>query len=112
MADYQQYLAILEAEPENDQALAALEVLADEGDLSDGASRAFDAARKTHRDRGAIELVARLLEIEIRGAKDQGRRADLLLEKGRLYADEWAVVHVRTGAQTKGGGPSGAAPSN
>lgn len=29
----------------------------------------------------------------------------------RIYADEWAVVHVRTGPETKRGGPSGAAPS-
>jgi tetratricopeptide (TPR) repeat protein len=92
MADYQQYLAILEVEPSNAQALTALESLANatNGALTDAAAaRAFDDARKTHRDRGEIELVARLFEIELSAAKDQGRRADLLLEKGRLYADEF-----------------------
>ncbi len=92
MADYQQYLAILEVEPSNAQALSALESLASasNGALSDAAAaRAFDDARKTHRDRGEIELVARLFEIELTAAKDQGRQADLFLEKGRLYADEF-----------------------
>src|SRR5262245_35228110 len=93
MADYQQYLAILEVEPSNAQALSALENLAastNGSPLADAAAaRAFDDARKTHRDRGEIELVARLFEIELSAAKDQGRRADLLLEKGRLYADEF-----------------------
>ena len=28
----------------------------------------------------------------------------------RIYADEWAVVHVRTAPESKRGGPSGAAP--
>jgi hypothetical protein len=73
MADYQQYLAILEVEPSNAQALTALESLATatNGALTDAAAaRAFDDARKTHRDRGEIELVARLFEIELSAAKD------------------------------------------
>src|SRR5688500_18559811 len=96
MAEYQQYLAILEVEPNNGQALAALEQLAKNGEaggnggLSEpSAAQALDAARKTHRDRGELELVARLFDVELAAARDQSRRADLLFEKGRLFADEF-----------------------
>lgn len=91
MAEYRQYLAILEVEPSNAQALAALERLAAQGDgFSDpGASRALDDARRIHRERGDLELVARLIDVEIAAVPDRGRRADLLLEKGKLLADEF-----------------------
>src|SRR5689334_10277036 len=99
MADYQQYLAILDLEPNNAQALAALERLAANPDGSDtaamggiaepAAAAAFETARKMHRDRGDLELVARLFDVELAVSRDKARRADLLMEKGRLLADEF-----------------------
>src|SRR5688572_16457061 len=87
MADYTQYLAILDAEPGNDQALAALERLAANG-AAEELIRALDDARKTHRERGDLELVARLFDVELQAIADKHRRADLLLEKGKFLAEE------------------------
>src|SRR5262245_5491543 len=91
MADYQDYLAILDAEPNNDQALEALErALIDGVSSGDGAGlgRALDDARRAHRERGDLELVARLYDVEITAAPDSGRKADLLLEKGKFLVEE------------------------
>jgi golgin subfamily B member 1 len=87
MADFQDYLAILDAEPNNDQALEALERIAGSGDGT-GLLRALDDARKTHRERGDLELVVRLYDVEIAAAADAARKADLLLEKGRFLVEE------------------------
>jgi tetratricopeptide (TPR) repeat protein len=90
MADLQQFLAILEVEPKNAQALAALESFAStNGSLTEPAAKqALEDARKIHRDRGELELVARLFDLELGANQDAARRADLLLEKGRLLSEE------------------------
>src|SRR5262245_10742124 len=88
MADYQQYLTILDADPGNAQALAALEQIASSGGGLSPAGKALDDARRAHRERGDLELVARLFDVELLGAPDSDRRASLLFEKGKLLFDE------------------------
>src|SRR5688572_18345636 len=93
MADYQQLLATLAADPQNSAALQALERLAavpgDHGGLGEPAgASALDEARKVHRDRGELELVARLFDVELAAASDRSRKAWLLSEKGKLLFEE------------------------
>jgi tetratricopeptide (TPR) repeat protein len=92
MADYQLHLSTLDADPHNAQALSALVNLAAAGDESPlanaGASRALDEARQTFRERGELELVARLYDVEMAANADRNRQADLMLDKGRLLFEE------------------------
>src|SRR5438874_309054 len=84
-------LQALESEPDNADALAALAAATEgggNGKSDEAAARAFAEARRLHRERGDFELVARLLDLELPGAKDAGRRAELWNEKGRLLIDE------------------------
>src|SRR2546425_1039705 len=74
MADYTQFLAILDVEPDNAHALAQLEELA-RGGLPDLVARALDEARKTYRDRGDLELALRLFDVELSGVRDRARKA-------------------------------------
>src|SRR5262249_60936905 len=87
-AELQSYLAILETEPDNERALAALEALApkvkeDNGLSLEAAGRALSNARRVHRERSDWELVARLLDLELGWTGETARRADLLYQKGR-----------------------------
>ncbi len=93
MADFQQHLSTLDTDPNNAQALSALVTLAsasgDKGGLAaPNAARALDEARRTFRERGELELVGRLFDVELAAAPDRERQADLLLEKGRLLFEE------------------------
>jgi pentatricopeptide repeat protein len=91
--ELQSYLAILESEPDNERALAALEALAPKvregnGLSLEAASRALGTARRVHRERSDWDLVARLLDLELAWTNEPSRRADLLYEKGRVLSDE------------------------
>src|SRR5262252_2519590 len=94
MAEFREHLTTLDADPQNTQALSALMQLASGGDADRGglaheaAARALDDARRTFRERGEIELVARLYDVELAATSAAPRRADLLLEKGRLLFEE------------------------
>src|SRR5262249_20779687 len=84
-------LKLLDVEPHNPDALAALTAAADgggNGKSDPAAARALAEARRLHRDRGDLELVAKLFELELGWEKDPGRRAALLFEQGRLLLDE------------------------
>ena len=93
MADYHEHLSTLETDPHNAQALSALVRLAaatgDKGGLAQpNAAHALDEARKAFRERGEMELVARLYDVELAVTTDRDRRAALILEKGRLLYEE------------------------
>jgi tetratricopeptide (TPR) repeat protein len=102
-------LAVLDAEPDNREALAILDQASARAasDTGNGhaqaaggsavpahALRAVADARRVHRERGDFELVAKLLDCELAwlpaDAKPEvtTRRADLLVERGKLFADE------------------------
>src|SRR5688500_800402 len=88
MAEYQEYLAILDSDPTNDQALAALEKIMPLLATREAAT-ALDQARESLRERGQLELVERLFDVELRAAQDTGRVAELLRRKGQLYVDDF-----------------------
>src|SRR5262245_4559072 len=91
-------LALLEAEPDNADALAQLAALAQGGGNGHGRGaeqaaelpirRALTESRRIHRERGDYELVARLIDLELGWETDKGRQADLYFEKGKILADE------------------------
>src|SRR5262245_24798470 len=84
-------LATLQLDPDNAQALNALQGLRPgNGSGVDPAAlaRALADARRWHRERGDFELCVQLIDLELVWTTDRARRADLLHEKGRLYADE------------------------
>ncbi|HYU16608.1 MAG TPA: tetratricopeptide repeat protein, partial [Candidatus Acidoferrum sp.] len=70
------------------RALLALEKLAPALG-SQEAQSALDAARESLRERGQLEVVARLFDVEIEAAPDVSRRADLLRKKGQLYVEDF-----------------------
>src|SRR5690606_11794648 len=82
MAEYREYLAILDSDPSNDQALAALEKLALSLGTSEAAT-ALEATRESLRERGQLEVVERLFDVELKASQDTGRRADLLRKKAQ-----------------------------
>src|SRR5262245_41873053 len=84
MADLHQYLAILDADPDDAAAFSGLAEAAQRG-LD---STAFARAKKVHRDRGRCDVVVRLIDVEIGATADPGRRADLILEKGLVLEDD------------------------
>jgi tetratricopeptide (TPR) repeat protein len=94
MAEFQQYLRILDSDPTDTQALTALEQALSAsaggvdaaGDTVDRATLA--RARKSLYERGAIDTAARLLDLEIDIATDAGARADLLVERGQLHVSD------------------------
>lgn len=89
MAGYQDYLAILDSDPRNDQALLGLAELGGTVLNNPDVTRALEEVRKALRERGEIEVVARLFDIELHAAESDARRADLLLAKGHLYAEDF-----------------------
>ncbi len=88
MAEFQDCLTVLESAPADQKALQALESL-DSGQLRSGdAANALAASREALKRRGYLDVAAKLLELEIKAQTDSNRRADLLLTKGNLYADD------------------------
>jgi tetratricopeptide (TPR) repeat protein len=84
MADLNQYLAILDSDPDDTAALAG---------LADVAQRALDPnafarAKKAQRERGRFDAVIRLIDVELGATTDVTRRADLMLEKGMVLEDD------------------------
>lgn len=113
MAEFQQYLTILDSDPEDARALGALEAAlaasaaslpasSVSGGIAEAADTraALERARKSLYERGELDTVARLLDMELAVAQEPDHRADLLLEKGQLCAsdlldDEGAVACLR-----------------
>ncbi len=87
MPEFHDYLAILTSDPTNDQALSALEKLVPVIGSREAQS-ALDATRESLRERGQLELVEKLFDVEIQAAADVTRRADLLRRKGQLYVED------------------------
>lgn len=89
MAELQQYLSILDSDPRNSEALEAL-AAAMAGGVDASALTEVGKLRAALRERGEIDVVHRLLALEVAAAEavDDGRRADLLLELGDLCASE------------------------
>ena len=99
-------VATLDADPHNAQALSALVRMAQAGRgselVAESSTRSaagvgagvgtpgamIDDARKSFRERGENELVAHLYDVELASTTDRARRADLLVEKGRLLFEE------------------------
>ncbi len=88
MPEFQEFLEALDTDPSNAVALAQIEALGSQLLEDEHAHTALDRARKSLRQRGALEVVAKLFDVEIQAARDSSRRADLLLEKGQLLADD------------------------
>src|SRR5688572_17513434 len=84
MADQNQYLAILDSDPDDAAALAGLADAAAKG----ADANAFARAKKTQRDRGRYDVVVRLIDVELGATADPTRRADLMLEKGMVLEDD------------------------
>src|SRR5262245_30061259 len=84
-------LATLQLDPDNAQALNALQGLRPgNGSGVDPAAlaRALADARRWHRERGDFELCVQLIDLELAWTTEATRRADLLHEKGRILSDE------------------------
>jgi hypothetical protein len=79
MADLSALLAVLEHDPDDAQALQALESTARSAPADVRATR-FAAARKLLSGRGRPDTVVALIDIEPGVTDDKNRRADLLLE--------------------------------
>jgi len=83
MADLTSILTVLEHDPDDAQALAALTGAARHTPPDLRASQ-FATARKMLTDRGRPDAVVQLLDIELENTGDLDRKVDLLLEKGML----------------------------
>ena len=89
MAEFQEYLAILHTDPSDSGALAQLEAVGQQVLASTEAAGALEATRNVLRERGQLEIVAKLFDVEIAAAQDSERRADLYLAKGHLYYQDF-----------------------
>ena len=84
-------LSILESEPHNADALAALAAAAEgggNGQSDPAAERALAESRRVHRERGDHDVTLRLYDLELGWQKDPGKRADLLVEKAKVLSEE------------------------
>ncbi len=94
MADFFQYLAILDSDPDDTAALAGVADRAAAVARDPAAGAALAATRKAMRERGRPDVVHRLLDVELGALPaavdggDRARRADLLLEKASILEDE------------------------
>jgi golgin subfamily B member 1 len=91
MAEFQQYLAILDSDPKNSQALEALETAVASDGVQPGNKEtwlALDRTRQSLRERGELDVVAKLFDVELGAVRDDKRRAELLLEKGDFYVND------------------------
>lgn len=90
MAELQQYLSILQTDPRNTDALAAVKQAVAAADAG-ARKRHLDAVAKlrdTLYQRGEIDVVAQLFDIELDAASDDKRRIALLCAKGEFCRDE------------------------
>src|SRR5262245_2044027 len=87
MADLSAVLAVLEHDPDDAQALDALEAAARSAPADVRATR-FAAARKSLSGRGRPDAVVVLIDAELDVTDDKNRKADLLLEKGMVLDGE------------------------
>ncbi|HWN69457.1 MAG TPA: hypothetical protein VNM90_17570, partial [Haliangium sp.] len=90
MAEFQQYLRILDTDPTDTHALRALEqaLVASAGTGSTEVKSALASTRRALYERGAVDTAARLLELELDVAAENGERAGLLLERGQLLVGD------------------------
>ncbi len=95
MAELRDYLAQLDRDPHDTHAIAALASMGRALDSAEAAD-ALKSTRDVLRERGELEVVARLFALEIDAASDDRRRADLLTEQGQLYLEE--LLDERSGA--------------
>jgi tetratricopeptide (TPR) repeat protein len=89
--DVSNALATLQLEPDNTQALKALQGLHPgngAGVEPEALAKALGDARRFHRERGDFDLCLQLIDLELAWVAEASRRADLLHEKGRLLSDE------------------------
>jgi tetratricopeptide (TPR) repeat protein len=93
MADLSALLAVIEHDPDDAQALFALEGAA-RNSASDVRATRFAAARKLLSGRGRPDAVVQLIEVELAVTDDKNRRADLLLEKGMVLDGELLDVSL------------------
>jgi tetratricopeptide (TPR) repeat protein len=89
MAEFQQYLRILDTDPTDTHALTALEqaLAGTAGGASAEVKSALARTRKALYERGAIDMAARVLDLELGVAAD-GERVGLLLERGQLFVND------------------------
>ncbi|MBS1118787.1 MAG: repeat-containing protein, partial [Deltaproteobacteria bacterium] len=87
MADLPSLLAVLEHDPDDTQALEALEGTARQAPPDLRTSR-FAAARRVLAGRGRPDAVVKLLDAELAVTGEVDRKADLLLEKGMVLDGE------------------------
>jgi tetratricopeptide (TPR) repeat protein len=87
MADLSALLAVLEHDPDDAQALDALEAAA-RGAPADVRATRFAAARKLLSNRNRPDAVVALIDVELAVTDDKNRKADLLLEKGMVLDGE------------------------
>ena len=83
MADLSSLLSVLEHDPDDPQALAALPSAARATPVDDRTTR-FAVARKLLAGRGRPDTVAAVLDAEIAATEATERKADLILEKGMV----------------------------
>jgi tetratricopeptide (TPR) repeat protein len=93
MADLSALLAVFEHDPDDAQALDALEGAARSAPVDVRATR-FAAARKLLSGRGRPDAVVALLDAELDVTDDKNRKADLLLEKGMVLDGELLDVSL------------------
>jgi tetratricopeptide (TPR) repeat protein len=87
MADLSALLAVLEHDPDDAQALDALEAAAQSAPADVRATR-FAAARKLLAGRGRPDAVVALIDVELAVTDDRTQKADLLLELGMVLDGE------------------------
>ena len=87
MADLSALLAVLEHDPDDLQAIEALEAAARAVPPEARANR-LAAARKVLAGRGRPDAVVALIDVELAVTDDKNRKADLFLEKGMILESE------------------------
>ncbi|HSD86004.1 MAG TPA: hypothetical protein VLB44_00760, partial [Kofleriaceae bacterium] len=93
MADLSALLAVLEHDPDDAQALDALEAAARIVPPEARANR-FAAARKVLSAKGRPDAVVALIDVELAVTDDRNRKADLFIEKGMVLESELLDVSM------------------
>ncbi len=81
-------LNLLASRSSDPEALAALSVVAAGGRSDPVAARAWEDARRIQRERGNIELLLQLLDLDLDHERSAARRATLWVERARLLSDD------------------------
>src|SRR5512146_3010423 len=97
MADLSALLAVLEHDPDDAQALDALEAAARVVPPEARANR-FAAARKLLAAKGRPDAVVSLIDAELAVTDDRNRKADLFIEKGMVLDSELLDVPMALAA--------------